>query len=92
MRRASRLDIDMFQTVRRLREENAVLRLALELLGFDCDAVIGQLQSDTDRMWKELAFRMASVTFDSRKAVVFGLSEHGQRSADAMFTSMRARK
>ncbi|MET3233787.1 UNVERIFIED_ORG: hypothetical protein ABIC54_006002 [Burkholderia sp. 1263] len=40
----------MFQTVRRLREENAALRLALELLGFDCDTVIEQLQSDTDRM------------------------------------------
>ena len=79
----------MFHMVRRLREENAVVRLALELLGFDCDTVIEQLQSDTGRMLKELALRMGSVTFDSRKAVVFGLSEHGQRRAEAMFTSMR---
>lgn len=79
----------MLQTFNRLRQDNAALRLALELLGFNCDMVIECLQSDSERMWKEIAFRMASVTFDSRKAVVYGLSEHAQRSVDAMFTSMR---
>jgi hypothetical protein len=65
MRRASRLGMSMFQTVRRLREENAALRLALELLGFDCDVVIEQLQGDTDRMWKELglAYGLCHVRF-----------------------------
>ncbi|CAE6862584.1 hypothetical protein R69746_07897 [Paraburkholderia aspalathi] len=66
----------MWQSARNLRQGNAALRLALGL-------------PDAERMAKEISFRMASVTFDSRKTVVFGLSEHAQRSAKAMLTSMR---
>lgn len=66
----------MRQSARNLRQGNAALRLALGL-------------PDAERMGKEIPFRMASVTFDSRKTVVFGLSKHAQRSAEVMLTSMR---
>jgi hypothetical protein len=89
VRRGAKREIDMLQTVKNLSQDNATLRLALELLGFDCNTVIEHLHGDSERIWKEIPLRMASVRFDSQKAVVFGLSEHAQRSAEAMFTSMR---
>jgi len=69
----------MLQTVENLSQHNVALPLALELLGFDCNTVIEHPHGDSKRIWKEIPLRMASVRFDLRKAVVFGLSEHAQR-------------
>lgn len=72
-----------------LRKDCAALRLAIELLGFDCNRVIEHLQIPGEAMWRELPFQLACVTFDSRKAVASGLSEHGQRVANRVFNALR---
>ena len=78
----------MLQTVEQLKTEVSTLKAALELLGFDSNAVITLLQGDSDRMWREMPFRMASVQFDTAKASD-GLSESGVSTIARMFQELR---
>lgn len=72
-----------------VRKENAAMRLALELMGFDCNAVIALLQFEGDRMWHELPLQMACVEFDIERARKAGLSDKGLSSMGEVFRGLR---
>jgi hypothetical protein len=76
-------------TEQQLRDQNAALRLALELMGFDSNAVVDRLQGEDERMWREMPLRASTVVFDDCKAASLGLSENGVAGVQTMFAAMR---
>ncbi|HDR9474394.1 hypothetical protein [Burkholderia multivorans] len=77
------------QTVEQLQAEVSTLKGALELLGFDSNAVSTLLQGDGDRMWREMPFRLTAVRFDAAKASESGLSENGVAATEHVFEGLR---
>ncbi|SMG61542.1 hypothetical protein [Paraburkholderia susongensis] len=79
----------MHQAVEQLKAEVSTLKIALELLGFDSNAVTSLLQGDSDRMWREMPFRASTVQFNAAKATEFGLSENGILATERVFHELR---
>lgn len=77
------------QTVEQLQAEVSTLKGALELLGFDSNAVSTLLHGDGDRMWREMPFRLTAVRFNAAKASELGLSENSVAASERVFEGLR---
>lgn len=67
------------------------LKQAVELLGFDADALVRRMCESTESYWQRLALRSATVLFDPSRAYLFepSISEPALAAADAWLTSVR---
>ena len=67
------------------------LKQAVELLGFDADALVRRMCESAEPYWQRLALRSATVLFDPSRAYYFepSISEPALAAAGAWLTSVR---
>jgi hypothetical protein len=82
--------VSMLEEGSGLREVWA-LKQAVELLGFDADALVRRMCESTEPYWQRLALRSATVLFDPSRTYFFepSISEPALAAADAWLTSVR---